>query len=61
MYLEQIPNIEILRVIESRDETVLTVFLKDTTYDDDDFSAVSSAVCERFAGEGFYTAVVYHE
>ena len=32
VYLEQIPNITILRVIESKDGKSLTIFLKDTTY-----------------------------
>lgn len=61
VYLEQHPNITILRVIESRDEKTLTVFLKDTTYDDDDFFSGFVAVCERFANEEFFTAIVYHE
>jgi hypothetical protein len=61
VYLEQIPNITILRVIESKDGGALTVFLKDTTYYDDDFMSGFLAVCEKFAGENFYTATVYHE
>ncbi len=31
VYLEQIPNITILRIIESKDGKSLTIFLKDTT------------------------------
>ena len=61
VYLEQLPNITILRVIESKDSNALTVFLKDTTYDDDDFFSGFMAVCEKFAGEEFFTATVYHE
>lgn len=61
VYLEQLPNITILRVIESKDGNALTVFLKDTTYGDDDFFSGFMAVCERFAGEDFFTATVYHE
>ncbi len=61
VYLEQIPNIKILRVIESKDGNSLTIFLQDTTYYDDDFSSGFLAVCEKFAGEDFYTATVYHE
>ncbi|CAN5832566.1 hypothetical protein BH20ACI4_BH20ACI4_28950 [soil metagenome] len=62
IYLEQIPNITILRVIESKNDKSLTVFLKDTTYyGDDDFSSGFMAVCEKFEGEDFFTAIVYHE
>ena len=63
VYLEQIPNITILRVIESKDEKFLTIFLKDTTfYDgDDDFFNGFMAVCEKFPAEDFFTAIVYHE
>lgn len=60
VYLEQLPNITILRVIESKDGNAQTIFLKDTTYGDDFFSGFM-AVCERFAGEDFFTATVYHE
>lgn len=62
VYLKQIPNITILRVIESKDESFLTIFLKDTTfYGDDDFMSGFMAVCKKFDGENFFTAVVYHE
>ncbi len=61
VYLEQLPNITILRVIESKDEKVLTVFLKDTTYYDEDFMSGFIAFCEKFTGEAFFTATVYHE
>ena len=61
VYLEQLPNITILRVIESKDGNALTVFLKDTTYYDDDFMSGFMAVCEKFADEDFFTATVYHE
>lgn len=61
IYLEQLPNITILRVIESKDSNALTVFLKDTTYDDDDFMSGFITLCEKFADEDFFTATVYHE
>lgn len=61
VYLEQLPNITILRVIESKDSNTLTVFLKDTTYDNDDFFSGFVAICEKFADEEFFTATVYHE
>ena len=61
VYLEHFPNITILRVVESKDSKVLTVFLKDTTFYDDDFMSGFVAVCEKFAGEEFFTAIVYHE
>lgn len=61
VYLEQLPNITILRVIESKDGNALTVFLKDTTYYDEDFMSGFMTVCEKFADEDFFTATVYHE
>ena len=61
VYLEHFPNITILRVVESKDSKVLTVFLKDTTFYDDDFMSGFVAVCEKFVGEEFFTAIVYHE
>ncbi len=61
VYLEQIPNITILRIIESKDGKSLTVFLKDTTFYEDDFFSGFMAVCQKFEGEDFFTAIVYHE
>ena len=62
---DQHRNIQILRSIRSADGCVLTVFLKDKTYApdpvDDMFSAGFLAVCERFPGEDFFLATVYHE
>ncbi len=61
----QHPNITILRCIPSTDGSVLTLFLKDTTYvpnpQDEYFAAGYMAVCERLPGETFYAATVYHE
>jgi hypothetical protein len=62
---EQRPNVTILRVIVGEDQQTLTIFLKDTTYvthpEDEFFMAGFMAVCDRFPGEDFYVAIVYHE
>jgi hypothetical protein len=55
------PNITILRCIPSADDNTLTLFLKDTTYVDDMFESGFMAVCDRFPGEDFFLAIVYHE
>ncbi|HEY9600473.1 MAG TPA: hypothetical protein V6C85_02610 [Allocoleopsis sp.] len=55
------PNITILRSIWSADGNSLTVFLKDTTYDDDSFFSGFMAVCDRLKGEDFFLAILYHE
>lgn len=39
----------------------LTVFLKDTTFGDDDFLAGFMAVCDRLKGEEFFIAILYDE
>ncbi|MCP4109158.1 MAG: hypothetical protein GY749_27120 [Desulfobacteraceae bacterium] len=58
-------NVTILRCIEGDNGSVLTIFLKDTTYvsnpDDEMFDAGFVAVCDKFQGEDFYIAVLYHE
>ena len=54
-------NITILRTIWSADGNSLTVFLKDTTYDDDPFFSGFMAVCDRLKGEDFFLAILYHE
>ena len=54
------PNISILRCIVSKNEDVLTIFLKDTTY----YSGIDTgflAVCERVPGEPWFLTTVYHE
>lgn len=62
---EQHPNIEILRCIVGEGQKSLTVFLKDRTYvsdpDEELFAAGRVAICDRFEGENFYLAIVYHE
>jgi hypothetical protein len=59
------PNITILRCIESADGNTLTIFLKDTTYVDNAASefldAGYVAVCDKFSGEEFYIAILFHE
>lgn len=54
-------NITILRVIVSEDSKTLVIFLKDTTYYNDPFASGYIAICEKFPGEDFYVATVYHE
>lgn len=54
------PNITILRLIVSEDHNSLTIFLKDTTYETGMFAGFL-AVCDRFPGEDWYIAIVYHE
>ncbi|MEG4291382.1 hypothetical protein Q5692_09370 [Microcoleus sp. C2C3] len=54
-------NITILRTIWSADGNSLTLFLKDTTFDDDMFVSGYMAVCDRPKGEVFFLAVLYHE
>jgi hypothetical protein len=54
-------NITILRTIWSEDGNSLTLFLKDTTYDDDWFMSGYMAVCDRMANHDFYLAILYHE
>lgn len=58
-------NIKILRCIPSADERTLTLFLKDTggigNPQDELFYAGRVAVCDKFDGEGFYLAILYHE
>ena len=67
LYGEQRPNVKILRSIESRDGSSLTLFLQDTTFVDSEdphdafFSAGFLAVCERMPGEDYFVATVYHE
>lgn len=57
---ENYPNISILRVIVSDDRGVLTIFLTDTTWYTGMFAGFL-AVCERFPGADWYTAIVFHE
>lgn len=54
-------NITVLRAIWSADGNSLTLFLKDTTFDDDMFVSGYMAVCDRPQGEEFFLAVLYHE
>jgi hypothetical protein len=54
-------NITILRCIPSQDGHTLTLFLKDTTYEDDMFFSGFLAVCDKFPGQDFFLAHVYHE
>jgi hypothetical protein len=55
------PNMTILRTIFSQDGKALTLFLKDTTYDDHWSASGFMAVCEKVGGEEFFLATLYHE
>lgn len=59
------PHISVVRCIVSDDQQTLIIFLKDTTYVDDPrrkfLDAGYMAVCDRFPGEEFYVAILYHE
>ena len=60
----QFPNIEIVRVIVSKDDQSLTLFLKDHTYSnpaDEYFMAGRLAVCDKIPDTELFIAVVYHE
>jgi hypothetical protein len=58
-------NLTVLRCHVSDDASCLTLFLKDTSYVTDPkfekFETGRLAVCDRFPGEAFYVAIVYHE
>jgi len=58
---DQHPNISILRTIWSADGNSLTLFLRDTTYDDHPLFSGFMAVCDRVKGEDFFLAILYHE
>jgi len=53
-------NITALRCIVGDNGRVLTIFLKDTTYESEIFAG-RVAVCERVPGEQWYLATLYHE
>ncbi|GFE72310.1 hypothetical protein [Chroococcus sp. FPU101] len=55
------PNITILRSIWSELGHSVTLFLKDTTYDDDPFFSGFLAVCDKVKEEDFFLAIIYHE
>jgi hypothetical protein len=54
-------NITIIRTILSMDGRSLTLFLQDTTFDDDLFFSGFMAVCDRVVNEDFFLAILYHE
>lgn len=59
---KHLPNITVLRCVPSQDNLCLTLFLKDTTWYGDDWSAAGFiAFAEKVAGENFYITTVYHE
>jgi hypothetical protein len=62
---EHHPHITILRCVASENQRTLTIFLKDTTYvkepREEFLYAGYVAICDRFPGEEFYLAILYHE
>ncbi|TRU85246.1 MAG: hypothetical protein EWV76_14780 [Microcystis novacekii Mn_MB_F_20050700_S1] len=55
------PNIRILRSVWSESGNSVTLFLQDTTYDDDPFFSGFISVCDKVKDENFFLAIVYHE
>jgi len=55
------PNIRVIRSIWSADNNSVTLFLSDTTYEDDPFFSGFMAVCDRLKDEEFFLAILYHE
>jgi hypothetical protein len=53
-------NVSILRCVASDTRQILTIFLKDTTFDSD-ISAGRVAICEKMPGESWYLTIFYHE
>lgn len=53
-------NVSILRCIASDTQQILTIFLKDTTFDSG-ISAGRVAICEIMPGESWYLTTFYHE
>ena len=61
---KHLQNITVLRTIIDKDERVITIFLKDTTYverPEEEFFSGFLAICERVPNEEFYIAILYHE
>lgn len=55
------PNLTILRTIWSENKSSLTLFLKDTTYEDDWSMSGFMSVCDKKISQEFYIAILYHE
>ncbi|MHA1730809.1 MAG: hypothetical protein ACTSU5_02650 [Promethearchaeota archaeon] len=61
-YDEWRPNLSVVRCIPSADGDALTIFLRDTTLDDDyPHMNARVAVCVRVPGEEFFITILYHE
>lgn len=54
------PNIQFLHHFLSEDQKKLVIYLKDTTYYDDNFGSGFVAICDWF-DESFFVATFYHE
>ena len=65
VFAEHHQNITSLRCDFSADGRSVTLFLKDTTHtrgpEEEFFGAGFVAVCDKFEGEDFFVAVLYHE
>lgn len=58
---EQYPNIAVARCIPSKDDSLLTIFLRDTTIPDSIWQGEFLAVCARVPDTHVYVAFAYHE
>lgn len=62
---ERHANIKILRTTTDKEDKILTIFLKDTTYsdspDDEFFTAGFVAICDKVPNEDFFITIFYHE
>ena len=54
-------NITILNFFFSQDLNKMVIYLKDTTYGDDNFSSGFVAICDLIQPENFFIATLYHE
>lgn len=61
LHEEHVPNLTVVRCVASDDDTLLTIFLRDTTYGTGFWQDAFMAVCARVPGEDFYVAFMYHE
>jgi hypothetical protein len=57
---ENHPNIIIERCIVSKDDKILTIFLRDTTYDTGIFAGYL-AICAKVLEQEWFIAIAYHE
>lgn len=58
---DQHPNITILHHFFSEDRSKIVLYIKDTTYENDAWSAGFVAICDKYPAHEFYIATFYHE